>query len=146
MADTKYMNRSDALKKIKDTAEDVSICMFCTNTEGIPFETRPMGTKKVDEEGNIWFLSSDSFSKKLESMQDDKVQLIYSKPSQTHFLSVSGHAEVIKDFIKIEETWNNLAKALLPEEKRNSNLTFIRITPERARFWDTKNGKMLSLL
>ncbi len=142
----KNMNRSDAIKKIKDVAEDISICMFCTHTEGMPFETRPMGTRKIDEDGSIWFLSSDNFSKKIENMNDDKVQLIYSKPSQTYFLSILGHAEVIKDFLKIEKLGNNLIKALLPEEKRNPNLTFIRITPEHADFWDTKNGKMLSLM
>lgn len=146
MTDTKIMNRSAAIKKIKDVAEDISICMFCTNSAGIPFETRPMGTRKVDDDGNIWFLISDNFSRKLEKMPDDKVQLIYSKPSQTHFLSIFGHAEVIKDFIRMEEGGNHLLKDLLPEEKKNTGLTFIRIKPEHANFWDEKNGKMLSLL
>ncbi len=146
MTDIKYKNRLDAIKKIKDVAEDISICMFCTNTGEIPFETRPMGTRKVDDDGNIWFLSSDNLTKKIESMPDDKVQLIYSKPTQAYFLSILGHAEVIKDLQKTEEVQQALAKVLLPEEKKNPNLTFIRIIPEHANFWDTKNGKMLSLL
>ncbi|MES2559373.1 MAG: pyridoxamine 5'-phosphate oxidase family protein [Bacteroidota bacterium] len=146
MTDTKYMKRSDAIKKIKDVAEDISICMFCIQTEEIPFDTRPMGTRKVDDDGNIWFLSSDNFSEKIAHMHDDKVQLIYAKPSQTHFLSISGHAEVIKNSFRADESGEGLAKALLPEERKNPNLTFIRFTPEHANFWDTKSGKMLSLL
>lgn len=146
MAATKNMNRSEAIKKIKNVAEDISICMFCTNSKGIPFETRPLGTRKVDDDGNIWFLISDNFSNKIETMDDDRVQLIYSKPSQAHFLSIFGHAEVIKDLLRIGDTGDNLAKELLPDEKKNANLTFVRITPEHANFWDEKNGKMLSLL
>jgi general stress protein 26 len=79
-------------------------------------------------------------------MQDDKVQLIYSKPSQTYFLSIFGHAKVIKDLLKVDESGNRFAKDLLPEERKNDTLAFIRITPEHADFWDEQNGKMLSLL
>lgn len=144
--DIKYMTRTDAIKKMKDVAEDISICMFCTNSKGMPFETRPLGTRKVDDDGNIWFLIPDNFSKKIEGMQDDKVQLIYSKPSQTYFLSIFGHAKVIKDVLKVDESGNRFAKDLLPEERKNDALALMKITPEHADFWDDQNGMMLSLL
>ena len=103
MGEVKDLSHTDAIKKLKELAEDINICMFCTKTDKLPFQTRPMGTQKVDEEGNLWFLSAADSDKNNEIKQDDIVQLLYAKSSDAHFLSVTGKASITKDKHKIDE-------------------------------------------
>jgi len=146
MGTTKNLADTEAIEKIKELAEDINICMFCTHLDQQPFQTRPMGTQKVDEDGTFWFLSAEESDKNQEIKQDDKVQLIYSKPSDTHFMTVYGTASVSKDKKKIEELWNPFAKAWFKEGKDDPRLTVISVKPESAYYWDTKFGKMVTLL
>jgi len=146
MGDIKDLENREGLKKIKELAEDISICMMCTNLGTVPFDTRPMGTREMDENGNIWFLSGMESHKNEDILKNNRVQLIYSCPEKSHFLSVFGHAKIIKDREKTEEVWTVFAKAWFQEGKDDPNLTLIKFQPESAYYWDTKHGKMVSLI
>jgi len=146
MAEVKNLYDQDAISKLQDLAKDIDICMFCTRTGDLPVQTRPMSTNSVDAEGNIWFISSKASNKNSELKQDSKVQLIYSKPNDAHFLSVTGKAHVITDRKKINDLWNSSAKAWFPEGKEDPDVSLIKVVPGEAKYWDTKHGKMISLL
>lgn len=146
MGDIKNLSQQEAIKKIREMAEDINMCMFCTKVQDMPFQTRPMGTQKVDDDGNLWFFSADSSDKNQEIKNDDEVQLIYAKGSDAHFLSVHGKATVSRDRAKIEELWNKFAQAWFKGGKDDPNLTVICVKPDEAYYWDTKHGKMISLL
>ena len=88
MGQVKNLQNEEGLKKIKELVEDIRTCMFCTNTSEFPFNTRPMATADIDEEGNIWFMSNVESNKNDEIKNDDHVQLIYAKGGDSHFLSV----------------------------------------------------------
>jgi general stress protein 26 len=146
MGELKNLTHIEAILKLKELAEDINICLFCTNLGHAPIDSRPMSTQEVDEQGNIWFLSGQSSNKNLEISVDHKVQLMYADPSSSKYLSVYGHAEAFKDRQKIEEMWSNIAKAWFKEGKDDPEVTVIRVTPEDAYYWDTKDGKMISLI
>jgi len=146
MGDTKNLTSTEAIKKLKEMAEDIKTCMFCTRIDRMPIETRPMSTRIVDEEGNIWFISSQDSHKNLEIKDHDEVQLIYAKNSDFHFLSVYGHATILKDKDKIEELWTKWADAWFEDGKKDPNVTLICVKPKEAYYWDTKDGKMVSLI
>ena len=48
----KHLNNSEAITKLKELAEDIGTCMFCTELTQTPFNTRPMALREVDEQGN----------------------------------------------------------------------------------------------
>lgn len=49
-----------AVSKIKELVEKAQTCFFCTATaSGESSGARPMSVQKVDDEGNLWFLSAD---------------------------------------------------------------------------------------
>jgi len=146
MGTLKDLDHSEAISKLKELAEDINICMFCTNVKDLPFATRPMSTAEVDEDGNFWFMSKADSNKNFEIGEDRTVQLIYAKASDSHFMSVVGQAKIVRDREKTEELWNIFAKAWFQEGKDDPNLTLIRVRPESAYYWDTKHGRFISLL
>jgi general stress protein 26 len=118
--------------------------MFCTSVTDMPFRTRPMSTLEVDEEGNLWFFSGKSSDKNDEIKNDYTVQLIYSKNSDVHFLTITGKATIVEDQAKKDELWNPIVKAFFPEGKDDPDLSLVKIKPEAAHYWDTINGKMIT--
>lgn len=146
MSNHENLTSKEGIDKIKDLAKDIRTCMFCTKVDNLPFKTRPMATADVDDEGNLWFFSSAASNKNDEIKNDELVQLIYAKNSDNHFLSVTGKAHIIKDRQKIDELWNSMVKAWFPEGKDDPNISLLKIIPQDAYYWDTKNGKMITLL
>jgi len=146
MGDVQHLQGKEAIEKMQQIADDTNTCMFCTDVDQIPFPTRPMATQKVDDEGNFWFISSKTSHKETEINESSKVQLIYARPDKYTFLSVYGKASSFYDRQKIEEMWTPIAKTWFPEGKDDPNLTLIKVTPEEAYYWDTKDGKLMSML
>jgi len=146
MGDTKDLQKAEGLKKIKELAEKIDFCMFCTKLGHFPFDSRPMSTREVDEEGNIWFFSRLDSNKNADILNDNRVELLYASPKDSHFLVVSGHAKILKDREKSEELWTIFAKTWFQEGKDDPELSLIKVEPEYAHYWDTKHGRMVSLL
>jgi general stress protein 26 len=144
MGDTKNLASTEAIDKMKQLAERIRICMFCTNIDSKPFDTRPMATSKVDDHGNFWFLSPSDSTKNEEIKAVDHVHLIYADPGSSEFMNVCGTATVTSDQQKIDELWSDLDKAWFTEGKNDPRITVIKVVPHKAYYWDTKYGKVAS--
>ena len=146
MGDVKNLTATAAVEKIREIAEHANICIFVTDLSNLPLAARPMATQEVDDDGNIWFMSDKASVKNLQIENDDRVQLFYSHTSNYEYLSIFGHAEIIHDRKKIEELWTQMAKTWFKEGKDDPNISLIRVIPDDAYYWDTKNNKMISLV
>ncbi|SFI23308.1 pyridoxamine 5'-phosphate oxidase family protein [Halpernia frigidisoli] len=139
------LNNQEAVKKIKDLVSTAESCFFCTNLKSNePFATRPMAVQKVDDEGNLWFLSSVDSHKNEELKDNDAVQLLFQGDPHTDFMSIFGHATVSKDQAKIDELWNPLLKTWFTEGKEDPRITVIKVTPSESYYWDSKHGKYVA--
>jgi general stress protein 26 len=146
MGETKNYASKEAIDKMKEMADRIRTCMFCTNIDSRPFETRPMGTLKVDDLGNFWFFSASDSHKNEEIETVEHVHLIYADPAASEFMNVCGTATVSRDRQKIDELWSDYAKAWFKEGKDDPRLTVICVKPHKAYYWDTKYGKAVTLL
>ncbi|PWU03804.1 MAG: general stress protein [Bacteroidetes bacterium] len=147
MGDRKNLLDETAIEKLKHLVDQVKICFFCTDIKsGMPFNTRPMTVQKIDEEGNIWFLSDRASGKNSEIEIDPNVQLLFADLSHEGYLSISGKAEIIHDKYKIKELWQPLAKVWFTKGVDDPNISVIKVSPNRGHYWDTKHGKMVSFI
>lgn len=142
---TKNLTNVEAKKKIKELAESIDYTMMATDLKSQPFHVVPMSTKKVDDEGNIWFLSNKTSEHNQNIQKEQKVQLIYAGKGSYEFLSVYGKASIITDKDKIEEFYGEADDAWF-DGVDDPQITAIKVEPEDAHYWDTKNGKIISLL
>ncbi|MFP9100590.1 pyridoxamine 5'-phosphate oxidase family protein [Flavobacterium sp. RHBU_24] len=146
MGNHKDLFSKDAIDKLKEMAEDIKMCMFCTELSVRPVPTRPMSVLEVDDKGNLWFLSSKQSNKNFEIQHDDEVQLIFAKNADAHFLSVFGKAIIYTDRGHVEDVWTPIAKTWFEEGKNDPDATVIKVEPLDAYYWDTKSGKMISMI
>ena len=142
---TKNLNSNEAIDKLKSLIDGNKTAIFCTELTKLPITSRPMAVQEVDDDGNLWFISSATSNKNFEIKKDDDVQLFFSNSSSSQFLSFYGDATIYDDQEKIEEIWNPIAKAWFEDGKEDSNVTVIKVSPKEVYYWDTKDGKIISL-
>lgn len=136
---------TEAGKKIKELAEAAKSCFFCTNlhVQG-PLKTRPMSHQKVDESGNLWFLSASDSHKNAEIAQNNKVQLFYQGNAHSDFLTIEGEAFISTDKALIDELWNPLLRTWFTEGKDDPRITVIQVKAKGGYYWDNKHGNMVA--
>ncbi|MBT0607007.1 pyridoxamine 5'-phosphate oxidase family protein [Aequorivita echinoideorum] len=142
---TKNLYSDEAKKKLKELAESIDFCMMATHLNNQPFHVVPMSTKKVDDAGNIWFLSNKTSTHNKSIETDGKTHLIYSKTSSFEFLSVYGSASIRTDKTIIKKLYGNSDDAWF-DGIDDPNISAIEVKPNEVYYWDTKNGKFVSLL
>ncbi len=136
--------RQEAIEKLKGMLEGIDFAML-TTVAGGKFRSRPMSTQELDENGDLWFFTSDETHKVEEIEKDDRVLVAYSSPDDNTYVSVFGHAKLSKDRAKIEELWNPVHKAWFPEGLDDPHLALLKITVEEAEYWDSPNSKLVQI-
>ncbi|MBC7973528.1 MAG: pyridoxamine 5'-phosphate oxidase family protein [Myxococcales bacterium] len=144
MGDTKNLVSQEAIAKIQHIAEG-EIAMLCTFTPDHAMEARPMATQGIGADGTLWFFSSKDSNVNQQIIANPEVQLIYMVPGKFEYLTLDGTGSVSRDRAKIDELWSSIAKAWFPQGKDDPDLTLVTVTLSGGHYWDTKNGKMVSL-
>src|ERR1700759_3812808 len=80
---------AEAIEKLRELVSKTWTCFFCSNIKtGLPFSTRPMAVQQVDDEGNLWFLSSNDSHTYSELEKDPFVQLLFQGSAHSDFLNI----------------------------------------------------------
>lgn len=136
--------RQESIEKFKSLTEGIDFCML-TTINGGQLRSRPMSTQEMDENGDLWFFTSDQTHKVDEIEKDNRVNAAYSKPDDNVYVSVAGSGAIVKDRAKIEELWNPILKAWFPEGLDDPTLCLLKVSVEEAEYWDSPNSKIVQL-
>lgn len=139
------LSSSQAVDKIKELAEKAKTFMFTTSIQSEYPTTRPMTVQEVDEEGNLWFISSAESHNVDEIKENKRVQLYFSNTSNYEFLYVLGEASLHTDKALIEKYWTEIANAWF-DGKDDPMIRIVKVKPVDAYYWDTKQSKIVSLV
>lgn len=135
----------EAKIKVKEMAESMDFAMFATNLKQLPLHMIPMSTKKVDELGNIWFLSNKNSTHNKNIQSDSNVHLIYVDKGSMQFLNVYGTATITTDRSIIDDLYGKSDDAWF-DGKDDPNITAISVKPTESYYWDPKNNKLVALV
>lgn len=135
-----------AIDKLKELVDNIDICLFCTAIDKGSLHAVPMSRQEVDEQGNIWFIANADSDTCRNINADKKVSLHFSKVSDYEFLIVTGTAELSRDQARIDKYWNSFMEAWFEQGKEDPNICLIKVTSEAAEYWETKDGKVLTML
>ena len=134
-----------AIDRIKETVDKAQTCFFCTGGHVVRSDgIRPMNVRKVDDQGNLWFLSADDSHKNQELQRDSAVVLLFQGSPHSDFLQLSGRATVSRDKEKIKELWEPMIKTWFTGGVDDPRITVIKVTPEEGYYWDNKHGNMIA--
>lgn len=133
--------REDDLQKLREMVKDIDFCMLTTVDEDGDLRSRPMSTNgDIDPNGDIWFFTGASSAKVSELATSPKVNLSFADPKNQQYISISGHAELVRDRKKIEELWRPEFKMWFPEGKDDPDIALLRVRLEKAEYWDSPSS------
>lgn len=141
---TQNLNNKKALKKMTALVESIKTGMLVTCLSDRPLNAVPMTTKKIDSDGNIWFLSRLDSSQNRNIAQEPEVQLLYSAPGNKEFISIYGMASIHLDPEKLKDLYHKSDDAWFTGLD-DPNLTAIKITPKQSYYWDEKQNNYADL-
>ena len=133
--------RADDLQKLRELVKDIDFCMLTTVDEAGDLHSRPMSSNgDIDPDGDIWFFTSASSHKVSEIEKLPKVNISFADPDNQHYVSISGTAQLVRDRNKIDELWRPEFKMWFPEGKDDPDVALLRVTLEKAEYWDSPSS------
>ena len=133
--------RENNLQKIREMVKDIDFCMLTTIDENGNLHSRPMSiNEQIDPNGDLWFFTSASSHKVNEISRLPKVNVSFADPDNQHYVSISGNAQLVRDRNKIEELWKPEFKIWFPEGKDDPEVALLRISLEKAEYWDSPSS------
>jgi general stress protein 26 len=136
---------TDAIAKIKELVASAKSCFFCT-TIAMAGSTgvRPMSVLRVDDDGNLWFLSAIDSHKNTEIALDSDVKLFFQGSAHSDFLVITGRASITTDKAVIAGLWSPILRTWFTEGLDDPRVTAIKVTPAHGHYWDTKHGSAIA--
>lgn len=135
----------EAVDKIKEIVDIAKACFFCTEAStGESTGARPMNVRKVDDQGNLWFLSADDSRINNEIAINPYVTLYFQGSPHSDFIQLNGRASISRDQEKIDELWEATIKTWFTEGVNDPRITVIKVIPSEGYYWDNKHGNMVA--
>ncbi len=138
-----HADHHEALQKLGHLIADIQFAMLTTVEPDGSLRSRPMAThqdKSGQFDGILYFFTKGDAPKADEVRQDQHVALSYSSPEQSKYVSISGTALVLRDKKKEAELWDPKYKAWFPQGLDDPDLALLRVTVEKAEYWDTPSS------
>ena len=132
---------ADDLQKLREMVKDIDFCMLTTVDENRDLHSRPMSSNgDISPEGDIWFFTSVTSHKVSEIEQFPKVNVSFADPDNQRYVSISGFAHLVRDREKIKELWRPEFKMWFPEGKDDPDIALLKVTLEKAEYWDSPSS------
>ena len=134
---------ADAIARVKDLVEDIDFAMLTTTDDSGHLVSRPMSTREMDENGDIWFFTSEDTKKVDEVEADRDVGLSYLDAKGMRFVSVGGTARVVHDRAKMAELYSPSLDIWFEDGLDTPGIALLRVTPKETEFWEPAHGKVV---
>ena len=133
--------QADELEKLREMVKDIDFCMLTTIDENGDLHSRPMSANgEIDPNGDLWFFTGASSHKVQEVAQSPKTNVSFADPKNQRYISITGVAQLVRDRKKIEELWKPEFKMWFPEGKDDPEVALLRVSPEKAEYWDSPSS------
>lgn len=135
------LSGTSAIDKIRSMVDHSKSCFFCTSV-AVDGSTaaRPMTVQKVDDDGNLWFLSARDTHKDQELNINPRVRLYFQSSAHGGFLEINGTATVSQDRQKINELWEPIMNNWFTEGREDPRISVIKVSAQDGYYWETRHG------
>lgn len=136
------ISATEAPARVKELVEDIDFTMLTTVDEDGNLVSRPMSTRQMDDNGDIWFFTSEDTDKVDEARTHHEVGLSYCDAKGMRYVSVAGRAGVVHDRAKMEELYSPSLDVWFEDGLDTPGIALLRVTPVVTEFWEPAKGKL----
>ena len=137
------LSGQQAIETIKKLTEKAGVCFFVTDIGKNP-RSIPMALQEVDENGTLWFISSEESTHNKNLSNDPSVQLYFLNNSSYEYVFLQGTAVISKDRALIDKYYTHFADAWF-DGKDDPRITLIAVKPDDGYYYETKDNKIFAM-
>jgi general stress protein 26 len=131
------MSDEAGFARLKELIESIRVGLLTTVDLDGSLHSRPVETLRCDNDGTLWFFTDHQSPKAQELAHDMRVSVGYSEPAKNTYVVVTGQARILRDKALATELWEFAQRAWYPKGLDDEHLSIIRVTLERAEYWET---------
>jgi general stress protein 26 len=113
--------------------------------DGGALRSRPMTTIDQEYDGSLWFFAKSDADVARALTSYPEVCLSYASLDAADFVCVAGPATVVTDVSKKRQLWKPAVQAWFPEGYDSPTVVLIKVTPNHAEYWDSKDSQLVRL-
>ncbi|MGZ3181060.1 MAG: pyridoxamine 5'-phosphate oxidase family protein [Telluria sp.] len=139
------MSATNQPAELSAKIKSIRVAMFTTVDEQGHLVAHPMTNQDIDGDGYLWFFTSDEAELWQHVGHNPAVNVSFANPDDNTYVSVSGHAEQVRDRAKLKELWNPLVAAWFPDGVDDPRLALVRVHAHTAEYWDSHGSRMVQM-
>jgi general stress protein 26 len=117
---------------LKEKIDNQRFAMFTTTNADGHLLSHPMTKQQIDDEGGLWFYTSTHADLWDNIGAMPEVNISFSQPDDSLYVSISGTAQRVVDRAKIKELWNPMVQAWFPAGPDDPHVVLVRVAPHGA--------------
>ena len=132
---------SEATRHMWSMIRGIRFAMMTTEDGGV-LRARPMVAAQDEFDGNLWFFTRAS-SHTVQEAAHSAVCVTYADGGQQNYVSLSGHAELVRDKATCAAHWSEPMRTWFPGGKDDPELAMLKVHVDSAEYWDAPNHTMV---
>ncbi|QDT28814.1 Pyridoxamine 5'-phosphate oxidase [Gimesia panareensis] len=132
----KQQDRQQSIRTLRELIGDIQTCMLTTHSAEAGLRSRPMITARHEFDGELWLFTHADDPKVNEIHQNPVVNVVFAEPKDDRYISISGHAQLVRDQQKAELLWTEGLDEWFPTGPSDPNLVLISVHVNEAEYWD----------
>lgn len=123
--------------------EAVRMAILTTHDAEGHLASRPITTQQAEASGVLWFFIPLEGDIADDLARDPRVALAYVDLSESLFVALRGHGQVLKDRAKARSLWNALAGAWFTHGPDDPRLALLRVDVDKGEYWDAGASRLV---
>jgi len=133
------------VERVWEIIDDIPICMVTTHAGGA-MRSRPMHVVADSDAGCVYFLTDIHGAKDDEIAAAPDVCLAFADVDDNTYLSITGHAEVVRDPALTRDLWSAVAQVWWPDGPSDPAVRVLRVIPDKAEYWESHGNAVTVVL
>lgn len=132
-------------EKFRELLASFATAVLVTRGSRSTLHARPMAIARVDENCDLWFVTSRDSAKVHEIDVDTRAHVICQN-GWSSCVCISGRATIDYDRERIRELWNASLQIWFPKGMNDPEITLIRVVGEQGEYWDNTGLNRITYL
>jgi len=132
----------EAVARFAEIVTQIDFAMLTTVDASGRLVSRPMSTRTVDGNGDLWFFTAEWSRKVDEIAAEHDVNLGYLDVKGSRWASVAGRAQLVHDPERMKELYSPALDIWFSDGLDTPGIVLLKVTPVEVEFWEPRDGRI----